>query len=82
MKGEIVLTVGFYPHSVNQAHGENLNCTPAEKIKLDELHKRKIDLADYVYIINKGGYMGDSTKSELAYAIMKAKPVEFMEIPT
>lgn len=46
---------------------------------LDELHKRKIDLADQVLVINIGGYVGDSTKSEIRYAIDHGKPVRWLE---
>ncbi len=49
------------------------------KSKLDELHKRKIDLADEVYILNVGGYIGESTRSELEYAKAQDKPVRFLE---
>jgi hypothetical protein len=45
----------------------------------DELHKRKIDLADEVLILNVGGYIGDSTRSELAYARSKGKPIRWLE---
>jgi len=77
--GRIVLAVGFYPHSQNQAHGETVGTDPALKIRLDELHKRKIDLADEVLVLNVGGYVGDSTKSEIRYAIEYGKPVRWLE---
>lgn len=53
--------------------------TRAEKVALDELHKRKIDLADKVLVVSRGGYFGDSTRSEIVYAKACGKPVEFME---
>jgi nucleoside 2-deoxyribosyltransferase len=77
MKGKIVLTVGFYPHSPEIVHGEKLECTPEQKIKLDELHKRKIDLADEILVLNVGGYIGESTKSEIEYALRLNKPVKY-----
>ena len=49
------------------------------KLMLDELHKRKIDLADDVLILNVGGYIGESTRSELNYARAHGKPVRFLE---
>jgi hypothetical protein len=52
---------------------------PELKVRLDELHKRKIDLADEVLILNVGGYLGESTRSELAYARYLGKPVRFLE---
>lgn len=52
MAGRIVLSVGHYPNAPDDAHCEKLGCTPEEKAKLDELHKRKIDLADEVLVLN------------------------------
>jgi hypothetical protein len=49
------------------------------KTKLDELHKRKIDLADEVMILNVGGYIGESTRSERSYAIAHGKTVRYLE---
>jgi hypothetical protein len=81
MEGKIVLSVGFFVHSQLTAHRENLGCTPEQKINLDELHKRKIDLADEVMILNVGGYIGESTRSELEYAKDHAKPIKYLESP-
>src|SRR5690348_336144 len=58
MKGNIVLSVGFFMHSASELdwakreHGETIGITAEEKVKLDELHKRKIDLADEILVIN------------------------------
>lgn len=79
MKGNIYLSIGFYPHSATQAHGEGIGCTPEQKIALDELHKRKIDLADEVYVLNVGGYIGESTKSEIQYAKEIRKRIRYLE---
>ena len=49
------------------------------KEMLDEMHKRKIDLADEIYVINVGGYIGSSTKNEIEYAIKTNKPVVYLE---
>ena len=49
------------------------------KEHLDELHKRKIDLADSVFVLNVGGYIGDSTRSEIEYAQATDTPVEYLE---
>jgi hypothetical protein len=46
---------------------------------VDEVHKRKIDLADEVFVLNVGGYIGQSTRSEIDYAIKKGKPVKYLE---
>lgn len=51
-----------------------------QKAVLDDLHLRKIRLADVCVVINVGGYMGDSTKHEIAFAVRMGKPVLFMEL--
>lgn len=52
------------------------------KLMADELHKRKIDLADEVFVLNVGGYIGNSTRSEIDYANSIGKPVKYLELPT
>lgn len=81
LDGHIVLSVGFYPHCADKAHAAHVGVTTEQKIALDELHKRKIDLADRVFVINVGGYIGESTKSEIEYAIAHGKPVTYLEQP-
>ena len=78
MKGNIVLSVGFFMHSSEMVHGENLGITPEQKIMLDELHKRKIDLADEILVINVNNYIGDSTKSEIEYAQYRGKKIRYL----
>lgn len=79
LAGEIVLSVGVAKH-VRTADGghaaEALGDGIAER--LDELHKRKVDLADYVLVVSdESGYFGDSTASEIEYAVEHGKPVQF-----
>jgi len=58
------------------SHGaENIG----KKEHFDELHKRKIDLADEVFVLNIDGYIGDSTRSEIEYAVAHGKPVRYLE---
>jgi hypothetical protein len=52
------------------------------KPMLDDLHFRKIDLADEVFILNVAGYIGESTARELAYAESLGKPIRYLEDPT
>lgn len=80
MKGNIVLSVGFYAHSAGQAHGEGVGITPEQKIMLDELHKRKIDFADEILVLNVGGYIGSSTESEIDYAFAHDKRIRYLEL--
>lgn len=49
------------------------------KEMLDDMHKRKIDMADSIYVINVGGYIGDSTKSEIDYAKEQGKRIDYLE---
>ena len=79
MAGKIVLSVGFFMHASGNRHGEAIGATPEQKVALDELHKRKIDISDEVLILNVGGYIGESTRSELNYAISHGKKVTFLE---
>ena len=74
LAGEIVLTIGCDTHS-----DEGLNITEEQKVALDDLHKRKIDLADRVLVLNVGGYIGDSTRSEIEYAQRLKKPIDYLE---
>lgn len=74
LQGNIVISVGCFGHS-----GDVF--TEDQKIMLDDIHKRKIDMADAIYVINKGGYIGESTKSEIKYALEHNKPVMLMEAP-
>lgn len=81
MAGKIVLSVGFFLHrpEMVQIHGETVGITPEEKVMLDNLHLRKIDLADEVLILNVNGYIGESTWKELNYANAQNKKVRFLE---
>lgn len=49
------------------------------KMKVDELHKRKIDLCDEVFVLNVGGYIGESTRSEIEYAQQDGKIITYLE---
>ncbi len=53
--------------------------TPEQKAVLDTLHLRKIDLADRVLIVNPGGYIGQSTRREIAYAQAVGKPIIYTD---
>lgn len=82
MAGCIVLSVGFYPHAKAQhGHGEGVGHDSAEKVALDELHLRKIDLADEVLVLNVDGYIGESTAREIAYAVRLGHVVRYLVCP-
>ena len=44
-----------------------------------DMHKRKIDMADEIFVVNVGGYIGSSTRSEIEYAHVTGKPVRYLE---
>ena len=76
LEGNIVISVGLFGH----ADGEFENViTPEIKVMLDDIHKRKIDLSDEIYVINKNRYIGESTKGEIEYAIKTGKRVTYLE---
>ena len=80
LAGNIVLSIGCNMKSDTEIFGHlSDDELTTIKIKLDELHKRKIDLADEVLILNVGGYIGDSTRSELEYAKAHGKTIRFLE---
>lgn len=81
LEGRIVLSVGSFSRSTPEeaSRGIFAGCTVEQKRALDELHLRKIDLADEVLVLNVGGYVGESTRREIAYARSKGKPVAFLE---
>jgi hypothetical protein len=71
--------VGFYPHArAEHGHGEGVGHDSAQKAARDELHKRKIDLADEVLVLDVRGYIGASTRSEIEYALRRGKPVRYL----
>jgi rubrerythrin len=76
-RGQIVLAIEIVTTQARQDDPQHAD--PALKARLDELHKRKIDLADYVLVLNVGGYIGDSTRSEIAYAHATGKPLRYLD---
>jgi hypothetical protein len=74
LSGHIVISVGCFGHA-----GDNFS--EDQKVMLDDIHKRKIDMSDAIYVINKHGYIGESTKDEIKYALEHNKAVMFMEAP-
>lgn len=79
--GYIVISVGLFGHSGDNEVWENMDEGTLTKTKsmLDDMHKRKIDLSDMIYVINVGGYIGESTRSEIEYAKSTGKEVHYLE---
>ena len=74
LEGNIVISVGLFGHS-----GDDEVWVPGTKEMLDDMHKRKIDMADEIFVINVGRYIGESTRAEIEYAMANGKPVRYLE---
>lgn len=74
LEGNIVISVGLFGHS-----GDEEVWTPGTKDMLDDMHRAKIDMADEIFVINVGGYIGSSTQSEIEYAKSTGKNICFLE---
>lgn len=74
LEGCIVISVGLFGHA-----GDDDVWKPGVKEMLDDMHLRKIDLADEIFVINVGGYIGESTKREIAYAEKTGKIINYLE---
>lgn len=74
-KGYAAFMVGGFMHA------DKLSVTAEEKREFDVLHKLKIDRSDWIYVVNVGGYIGESTRSEIRYAEFLGKPVVYLEEP-
>lgn len=77
LEGKIVLSIELVLPQLEREDPQHNNY----KVKqaLDELHLRKIDLADEVMILNVGGYIGESTRNELNYAKKLGKQIIYLE---
>jgi hypothetical protein len=80
LAGHLVISLGVFGH-VDLPDRDWTTGDSADKRLLDDLHKRKIDIADEVLIVNIGGYVGESTRAEIAYARSLGKPIKFLETP-
>ena len=74
LEGNIVISVGLFGQS-----GDNEVWTEGTKEMLDDMHLRKIDLADEIFVVNVGGYIGSSTRREIEYAQNTGKTVKYLE---
>jgi len=79
LEGKIVLSVGVCKHTDAEGGCGTEVISQDVADRLDELHLRKIDLADAVVVLNVGGYIGNSTRKEITYAERTGKPVHYLE---
>lgn len=78
LKGNIVISVGLFGHAGDMEVWEDQDedSITKTKIMLDDMHKEKIRMAESIYVVNPGGYIGSSTWSEICYAKMLQKRIE------
>jgi hypothetical protein len=76
LQGLIVLSIEIV---TTQQREDPQHVNRPNKEMLDALHLEKIKLSDFIFVINKGGYVGDSTRAEIAFAVGNDVPVEYME---
>ena len=83
LAGYIVISVGLYGHAGDEEVWEGMDEGTLTRTKemLDEMHKRKIDMADAIFVINQDGYIGSSTASEIAYAYRHGKKIFYLKTP-
>ena len=74
LEGNVVLTPLFSFYNV-----EMEELTEEQKIMLKKLHFKRIEMADEVLVINKNGYVGESTKKEIEYATSLNKKINYLE---
>jgi len=80
LKGYIVLSVGVFKHAFEHVEDHRAKAVSEDVMeRLDELHLRKIDLADEVFVLNVDGYIGKSTKNEIEYAKKLNKSINYLE---
>ncbi|GAB3022267.1 hypothetical protein GCM10011376_27520 [Nocardioides flavus (ex Wang et al. 2016)] len=77
LAGAIVVAPGLLAPTGER--GAAAEPTDEQKAALGELHLRRIDLADRVLVVNPGGYVGESTRREIAYARAAGTPVSFTD---
>lgn len=79
----ICLMINYLPESYGESiglkHRDHFGEQLGLKELLDELHFRKIDLSDEVYVVNVDGYVGESTQREIAYGIYRKLPIRWLE---
>ena len=73
LQGNIVISVGLFGHS-----GDAEVWSEGTQEMLDDMHTRKIDMADEIFVINVGGYIGSSTRREIEYATRAGKKISYL----
>ena len=73
LQGHIVLMPAIFEHTDNE------ELTPEDKVRLDNLHRQKINMSDAIFVVNKDQYIGESTFGEIDWADRMQKKIYFLE---
>ena len=73
LEGAVVLAPELYKH------WDNIELTEEEIDRINLVHYQKIEMADIVFIINKGGYIGEQTRKEIEWATELNKKIVYLE---
>lgn len=76
-RDEQAITMGL--HLPPKCYGVDFPDSHLVTSAIDELHLRKIDLADEVFVVNYGNYIGKSTKNEIEYAQSHNVPIRWFQ---
>lgn len=71
LKGNVVISLAFFEQS------EGVEITKEQAEMLGEIHFRKIDISDEIFVIDVGGYIGSSTRKEIEYALNNGKLIKY-----
>ena len=75
LDNHIVLAPFVFHHTDDEEMSKEL------KIRLDNLHKEKINMSDAIFVVNVDGYIGESTYGEIDWAQRMKKEVYFLVDP-
>lgn len=73
LEGAVILAPELYKH------WDNIELTEEEIDRINLVHYQKIEMADIVFIINKGGYIGEQTRKEIEWATELNKKIVYLE---
>lgn len=79
MGGNVVISLGLFGHHDMPEYDWSTDVTDLKRL-LDEIHFQKIRMADEIYVINPGGYIGESTAREIKYAESLNKPIRYLSL--
>ena len=77
MEGCVVISLGMFSLPDLPGYDRTADCSDLKR-RLGAMHFQKIRMADEVYIVDPGGYLGEATRREIAYAESLGKPVRYL----